>query len=93
MNKKMVTDALIRTKETSSQVNLSPHQRYENLKDAFSVIPAKLKEERSYWWMNVATTGATLNSCAESLRSAGIEKIYCLTVAKALRRDHGASEP
>lgn len=92
MNKRMVANALIRTKETSSQVNLSPHQRYENLKDAFSAIPAKLKGRKVLLVDDVATTGATLNSCAETLRSAGVEKIYCLTVAKALRKDLRAPE-
>jgi len=35
---------------------------------------------------DVATTGATLNSCSRALRDVGVKTIYCITVAKALRK-------
>lgn len=79
--------SVTRVKETSSQVDLSPHQRYANLQDAFSANPAKLNGRKVLLVDDVATTGATLNSCAEALRNAGVTEVFCITVAKALKKD------
>ena len=35
---------------------------------------------------DVCTTGATLSECASVLRAAGTERVYAITVAKALGR-------
>jgi ComF family protein len=88
MGKILLENAVVRIKETTSQVALSPQERYSNLRDAFLVNPAKLKARRVLVVDDVATTGATLNSCSEALKAAGIDKVYCITVAKALRKDH-----
>lgn len=79
--------SVTRVKETSSQVDLSPHQRYANLKDAFFANPATLNARKVLLVDDVATTGATLNSCSEALRTAGVSEIFCITVAKAVKKD------
>ena len=91
LKKKCVTNFVTRSKETSSQIDLSAAQRYANLQDAFSVNPAKLKGRDILLIDDVATTGATLNSCSKALKDVGVETVYCLTVAKALRKNNEAS--
>lgn len=91
MKKEFIPSAVSRVKETSSQITLTAHQRYANLQDAFWANPAKLKGRNVLLIDDVATTGATLNSCARTLREAGAKTIYCLTVAKTLRKRGGAS--
>jgi ComF family protein len=91
MNRVLLSNAVTRVKETSSQINLTPVQRYANLQDAFLANPAKLNGRKVLLVDDVATTGATLNSCAEALRAVGVSKVYCITVAKALRKDHRIS--
>ncbi len=91
LKKPCVVDAVIRSKETSSQVALSPAERYANLQDAFSANPAKLKGRNVLLLDDVATTGATLNSCSKALKDAGAKTVLCLTVAKTLRKGNVAS--
>lgn len=76
--------SLRRTKETTSQVDLSATQRAENVKDAF-VADRKGVEGKSVLVLDdVATTGATLNSCADALIRGGAKAVYALTIARAL---------
>ena len=91
LKRECVSNSVMRIKDTSSQITLSPHERYTNLEDAFYANPAKLKGRNILLIDEVATTGATLNSCAGALRDVGVETIYCLTVAKALRKSNEAS--
>lgn len=91
LKKECISKGVMRIKDTSSQIALSPHERYINLQDAFYANPAKLKDRNILLIDDVATTGATLNSCAGALRDAGVKTIYCLTVAKALRKKNEAS--
>lgn len=87
LDKPIDSRSVTRVRETSSQVDLSPHERYANLKDAFSANPAKLNGRKVLLVDDVATTGATLNSCAGALRNAGVTEVFCITVAKALKKD------
>jgi ComF family protein len=80
----LVTNAVNRIKETSSQVDLSRPERFNNLKDAFSGNPAKLKNKNVLLVDDIVTTGATLRSCSSALLDAGCTSVYCLTVAQTL---------
>jgi ComF family protein len=79
------TKAIFRIRETETQVNLNREQRFKNLQSAFLGNSAKLINKKVLLVDDTATTGATLESCADSLRKAGCCEIYCLTVARTIK--------
>jgi competence protein ComFC len=75
---------LERARETRSQVGLSADERKENVSGAFRA-DARLVGGRSVVIMDdVATTGATLAACADTLLRSGARTVYALTLARAL---------
>ena len=76
--------ALIRTRETRSQVGLSPMERKENIAGAFHAEPVLATGKTILLVDDVVTTGATLSACSEALIQAGTRRIYALTLARAL---------
>lgn len=82
---------LIRQRETISQVGLSREERIENMRGAFRVSDAARVEGRNAVVIDdVMTTGTTLSECARVLKTAGAEKVWAATVARAF---HGADLP
>ena len=77
--------ALIRARETRSQVGLSRAERHVNVRDAFQGRLGLVKGRSVLLVDDVATTGATLSSCAEALFAAGARDDFALTVARAYR--------
>jgi competence protein ComFC len=80
--------ALIRTRETRSQVGLSPFERRENVNGAFRGIPGKISGKSVLLIDDVATTGATISASSDALLESGAKDIYAVTLALALPR-HG----
>jgi len=76
--------ALLRTRETRSQVGLSIAERKENMTGAFCATPALPSGKTILLVDDVATTGATLMACSSTLIKAGAKVVYALTLAKAL---------
>jgi predicted amidophosphoribosyltransferase len=81
-------NALVRWRNTHSQVGLSREQRMENVRGVFRADGMRIRGKVVLLLDDVATTGSTLNSGAEALLSGGASKVYALTVARALAR-HG----
>ncbi len=75
--------ALIRNRETRSQVGLEVDERRENMLDAFSSSGQRVSGKTILLVDDIATTGSTLSACAEALKSCGAEEILALTVARA----------
>jgi ComF family protein len=75
--------ALRRTRETRSQVGLTPIERQRNVSDAFSADPAQVRDHSPLLLDDVYTTGATLTACARALERAGAIRVYGLTLARA----------
>jgi competence protein ComFC len=75
--------ALMRCKETRSQVGLSKRERQKNVLGAFQA-GAGVNGRRILVLDDVSTTGSTLSSSAEALFLAGAKDVYALTVARAL---------
>ena len=75
--------ALGRIRETRSQVGLTRAERHDNVRDAFGARQARVKDRSVLLVDDVATTGATLSSCAEALCAAGARDVFALTVARA----------
>ena len=82
--KEMVCDAqyLIRKEKTKHQRDLDQKYREENVKNAFCINPESKKNYRSLCLVDdIYTTGSTINSCAKTLKAAGCEKVYFVTVS------------
>ena len=74
---------LVRRRNTASQTKLSAHERQENVMDAFRVrCEQPISGRRILLVDDVITTGATMNSCAECLESAGAECVIGLALAR-----------
>lgn len=77
-----IQEALIRTKFTGSQTQLSREERLKNVKNAF-VLSSKTKIANDIRYIivdDVFTTGATLNSCASVLQKNGASHIDIITL-------------
>jgi len=79
--------ALVRRKETRSQVGLSKVERRKNVDGAFQ-SGAGVNGKTILVLDDVSTTGSTLSSSADALLASGAKSVYALTVARALPR-HG----
>lgn len=76
-------DALVRTRNTAPQARLpSSAARQENVEGAFVAGPESVAGKRVLLVDDVCTTGATLNGCADALRTAGATVVWGLTVAR-----------
>jgi ComF family protein len=83
--KKIVPLALWRYAWTQPQTGLNRAARKRNVKNAFAVRqPDKIKDKRILLIDDVFTTGATVNECARTLNRNGAQKVYVLTLARAV---------
>jgi ComF family protein len=79
----MITRVLRRTRYTLPQVGLGPDERRQNIKGAFTVRqPERIKGKRLLLVDDVYTTGATLDECARTLKSAGAAEVVGLTLTR-----------
>lgn len=77
----LASDALIRTRETISQISLPRHKRQQNMRGAFGAA-SSLSPTTTYIVVDdVTTTGATLLSAASALKSASAENIIIIALA------------
>ncbi len=82
-----VLPLLERVVHTHSQIDLPRHQRQKNVDGAFKVAARR----SAHAWPSivvlvddVSTTGATLESCARTLKAAGIKEVRALTAARVV---------
>ena len=81
----LLTETVVKTKETEPQERLSKTERKTNLVGAYKIC-ADVKGKRVLVIDDVKTTGATINECAKVLKNAGATSVYALTVAA--RKEH-----
>lgn len=78
------TNILFRTKESESQTRKTQSQRWENVKEIFSVIHAEQLEGKHILLVDdVMTTGATIEACATTLLKDNNVRISVVTIAYA----------
>ena len=76
--------ALVKSRDTRSQVGLNVSQRRENVQNAYQADPTIVKRRSILIMDDVATTGSTITSCTEALLSAGARDVFAITIARAL---------
>jgi ComF family protein len=80
----LISDCLIKTKETKDQVELSEKERKENVKGAFFIKnKEKIVGKNVLLVDDVFTTGATIEEAARVLKEAGAKKIVGIVIARA----------
>jgi len=77
------TRAIVRSKDTISQVGLSGDERRRNVLGAFEANPVITAGKSILVIDDVATTGATMQACALALVKSGASHVYGLTLARA----------
>jgi len=78
-----VMQPIIRVKNTKPQVELHEHERAVNVAHAFALAHDVANvPKRGIIIDDVFTTGATISEVADVLRSAGMERVTALTIAK-----------
>lgn len=78
-------NALKRTRETRSQVELSISERQKNVAGAFKADPEIVSGKSVLVVDDVTTTGSTISACADALHDANAKQIYGLTLARPVR--------
>lgn len=79
------SDRLLLTRRNRDQIGLSVEQRYQNVRGIFKLADAaEFKGKNVLLVDDVTTSGATLNSAAVALLSAGAGSVAAATVAMAL---------
>lgn len=79
----VLSDVVVKIKDTKSQVGLSQNERENNLEGSFSCINHdKIKGKKIIIVDDVATTLSTLNEVSKVLKKSGVKEIACYTLAR-----------
>ncbi len=79
----LVTDSLIKQKNTLPQSTLSKKQRIENTKQVYKIQNRqKIENKKIILLDDIYTTGATTEECSKILKQNGAKQILVLTIAK-----------
>lgn len=74
-------DHLVRWRDTRPQKSLDPAARRENVRGIFQWTGRSLAGQKVLLIDDIYTTGSTLNSASRTLKKAGAEKVYFLTIS------------
>ncbi|WP_092349296.1 ComF family protein [Desulfuromusa kysingii] len=81
-NLPVLTDLLLKVKETQSQQGLSAKQRATNLQGAFA-IQRSIENATVLLIDDVLTTGATADACCQVLLTGGAKAVYVAVIGRA----------
>jgi ComF family protein len=82
----IANDALVRTRDTRSQVGLDIGSRAANVEDAFGALPERVDGRNVLIVDDLLTTGATMAACSAELIRAGARRTFGVAVARAQGR-------
>ena len=77
----MYPDVIVRNRSTLPMKQLDVRGRRNNLKKAFNIARNDVKFKCILIIDDIYTTGSTIDEIAHEFRMAGVQKIYCLTLA------------
>ena len=87
LDRRLDVRSLVRTSDTPHQARLTEAERRANLRQAFDVRDARGVRGRTVLLVDdVMTSGATLSCAARALLDAQAARVWCATVARAIRR-------
>lgn len=79
----LVTNCLIKGKNTIAQSKLTKEQRKENVKQVYKLQnKQKIKDRRIILFDDIYTTGSTAEECSRILKENGAKEILVFTIAK-----------
>ena len=79
----LLSDILVKTKETKPQMELKRAERLKNIKDCFEIKNKEKIENKTILLLDdVYTTGSTMEECARILKKSGAKEVWGLTVAR-----------
>lgn len=82
LKKEVSAERLTRNKNTKTQTELKDNERFSNVNACFSVPQENCVKSRNILLIDdVLTTGATVSEAALTLKNAGANKVYVLTLA------------
>jgi len=84
--------ALIKIRETPTQVGLTLSERRANVRGVFQACSELVVGRKILILDDVITSGATLDACAQALSQAGAQEIYALTLTRALYAEKDRTE-
>lgn len=70
-----------RCRETLPQKEVSGKERQNNLKNAFKIVQNDVKLKTIIIIDDIYTTGSTMDAMSKCFRDAGVQKIYCISLA------------
>ena len=80
---KPMNEPLLRSKKTKPQSGLNALERKNNVENAFRLKPDYSCAGKTFLLIDdIYTTGSTLDSCANVLKTAGAANVFCMTIAK-----------
>jgi ComF family protein len=90
----LAPSTLMRLRATESQAGLTPRQRRQNVRGAFSVSdPLQVKAKHVLLIDDILTTGATVRAASQVLLRAGAASVWVATLARAQRAAGFEREP
>lgn len=72
----VLSDILVRIKNTSAQKNLNDKERQENVKNAFKIVNNEVQLKKILLVDDIYTTGSTIDSAARVLKGDGVKEVY-----------------
>jgi len=88
IGRRVIVDALVRTRRTPSHAGLAGRARRRNASGAFRVRKGRIAAitgQRALLVDDVLTTGATLSACTRALKQAGARHVDVLVLARVVR--------